>query len=199
MTSFVVTDRRSKPSLADSTSGAYTDICQHGDTIGVKANARKGLDFGCGFGYAETIPMAVAKVLIVEDDDSLRRVTQLHLEKLGFMTSVSPDAETALQILEKSTFDVLLTDLNLPGMSGINLLKQVKMDCPETIVILITAFATVATAVEAMKSGAYDYVTKPLQHFAVKDLMLRAIDHRRLAQEVRLLEPAWMRESALRT
>ena len=132
--------------------------------------------------------MAVAKVLVVEDDDSLRRVTQLHLEKLGFTTSVSPDAEQALQILEKSTFDVLLTDLNLPGMSGIDLLKQVKMDHPETIVILITAFATVATAVEAIRSGAYDYVTKPLQHFAVNDLMRRAIDHRRLAQEVRLLQ-----------
>ncbi|MCX6631187.1 MAG: response regulator [Candidatus Solibacter sp.] len=64
----------------------------------------------------------------------------------------------------ESPYDVLLTDFHLPGMSGVDLLKRVKMEHPDTIVIVITAFGTVASAVEAMKSGAYDYITKPLHH-----------------------------------
>ena len=131
--------------------------------------------------------MAAGKVLVVEDDESLRRVTQLHLDKLGFATSATETAEQALRMLEESPYDVLLTDLHLPGMSGVDLLKQVKMDNPDMIVIVITGYGTVASAVEAMKSGAYDYVTKPLQHYALHELVQRAIDHRQLTQEVGLL------------
>jgi two-component system NtrC family response regulator len=131
--------------------------------------------------------MAAGKVLVVEDDDSLRRVTQLHLDKLGFTTSVTADAEQALRLLEESPYDVLLTDLHLPGMSGMDLLKRVKVEHPETIVIVVTAFGTVASAVEAIKSGAYDYITKPLHHYELNDLLRRAIDHYRLTQEVGLL------------
>ncbi len=112
---------------------------------------------------------------------------QLHLDKLGFTTSATATAEQALRMLEESPYDVLLTDLHLPGMSGVDLLKRVKMEHPDMIVIVITAFGTVASAVEAMKSGAYDYVTKPLQHYALKELVQRAIDHRQLTQEVGLL------------
>jgi two-component system NtrC family response regulator len=126
-------------------------------------------------------------VLVVEDDDSLRRVTQLHLEKLGFSVTTSSDAEGALEVLEKAPVDILLTDLHLPGMSGIDLLKRVKMEHPDTSVILVTAFGTVASAVEAMKSGAYDYITKPLHHYELNELVRRAIDHRQLKQEVGLL------------
>jgi DNA-binding NtrC family response regulator len=131
--------------------------------------------------------MAVGRVLVVEDDDSLRRVTELHLEKLGFSTTATADAEQALQILEKSPYDVVLTDLHLPGMSGMDLLKRVKMEQPETIVIVVTAFGTVASAVEAMKSGAYDYITKPVHHYELNALLRRAIDHHQLTQEVGLL------------
>ena len=131
--------------------------------------------------------MTGGKVLLVEDDDSLRRVTQLHLEKSGFITSVTPNAEQALDTLKDSPYDVLLTDLQLPGISGIDLLKRVKAEYPETIVIVSTAFGTVGSAVEAMKAGAYDYVTKPLQHYRLNDLVRRAVDHRRLTVEVGLL------------
>jgi DNA-binding NtrC family response regulator len=131
--------------------------------------------------------MTGGKVLVVEDDDSLRRVTQLHLEKLGFITSVTPNAEHALQALKDAPYDVLLTDLQLPGASGIELLKQVKAEYPDTIVIVFTAYGTVGSAVEAMKAGAYDYVIKPLQHYRLNELVRRAIDHRRLTLEVGLL------------
>ena len=123
----------------------------------------------------------------MEDDDSLRRVTQLQLEKLGFTTSVAATAEQALKVLAESPYDVLLTDLNLPGMSGLDLLKRAKLEHPETIVIVITAFGTVASAVEAMKSGAHDYVTKPLQYYALNELVRRAIDYSHLTREVGML------------
>jgi len=131
--------------------------------------------------------MAVGKLLVVEDDDGLRRVTQLHLQKLGFTASATATAEEALQMLGASPYDILLTDLNLPGMSGVELLKRVRLEHPDVIVIVITAFGTVVNAVEAMKAGAYDYVTKPLQTLALKELVQRALDHRQLAQEVGLL------------
>jgi len=124
---------------------------------------------------------------VVEDDDSLRRVTELHLEKLGFSTTATMDAEAALRAIGESPYDILLTDLHLPGMSGMDLLKRVKMEYPETIVIVVTAFATVATAVEAMKLGAYDYITKPLHHFELNELLRRAMEHQQLSQEVGLL------------
>jgi DNA-binding NtrC family response regulator len=131
--------------------------------------------------------MSAGKILLVEDDDSLRRVTQLQLEKLGFTTSVAATAEQALKVLAESPYDVLLTDLNLPGMSGLDLLKRAKLEHPETIVIVITAFGTVASAVEAMKSGAHDYVTKPLQYYALNELVRRAIDYSHLTREVGML------------
>jgi DNA-binding NtrC family response regulator len=126
-------------------------------------------------------------VLVVEDDDNLRRVTQLHIEKLGFNTSAASEAGEALRMLQESPYDVVLTDLQLPGMSGMDLLKRVKTEFPETAVIVITAFGTITTAVEAMKSGAYDYVTKPLQQYRLYQLMRQAIDNRQLTQEVGLL------------
>jgi len=131
--------------------------------------------------------MAAGKVLVVEDDESLRRVTQLRLNKLGFTTSATATAEEALLMMQEMPYDVLLTDLHLPGMSGVDLLKQVKVDHPDLIVIVVTAFGTVASAVDAMKSGAHDYVVKPLQHYALTELLQRAIDHRQLAQEVGML------------
>jgi len=131
--------------------------------------------------------MLARKILLVEDDESLRRVTQLHLEKLGFTTSATGSAEQALTLLANAPYDILLTDLNLPAMSGLNLLKRVKLEYPDTIVIVITAFGTVASAVEAMRSGAYDYITKPLQYYGLSELMRRAVDYSQLTQEVGLL------------
>jgi two-component system NtrC family response regulator len=127
------------------------------------------------------------RILLVEDDLSLQRVTQLHLEKLGFETSVTSTAEEALAMLDKSLYEVLLTDLNLPGMTGLELLKRVRIEHPEIIVIVVTAFGTVASAVDAMKSGAYDYITKPLHHYELNELVRRAIEYHHLKQEVGLL------------
>ena len=109
------------------------------------------------------------------------------LEREGYETSSAASAEAAVQILEKSSQSLVITDLYLPGTSGIELLKRVRLDFPETTVIVMTAFATVQTAVEAMKAGAYDYITKPIEPFELKMLVRRSLEHHSLLEEVQVL------------
>jgi two-component system NtrC family response regulator len=134
--------------------------------------------------------MAKDRVLIVEDDDGLRQVTQVQLEREGYETSSAVSAELALPILEQSPQQLVILDLHLPGMSGLELLKRIRVDYPETAVIVMTAFGTVKTAVEAMKAGAYDYITKPVQPYELKAIVKRSLDHHRLIEEVQVLRSA---------
>jgi DNA-binding NtrC family response regulator len=127
------------------------------------------------------------RILLIDDDESLRFITQLQLEEAGFSVTSLPDAERALEVLENDSPALVLTDLKMPGLSGIELLQRIRKEHPETLVIVITAFGTVQNAVEAMKSGAYDYLTKPIDH---EDLVLtvrRALEHQSLVEEVRAL------------
>ncbi len=128
-----------------------------------------------------------SRILIVEDDVNLRRVIQAQVERLGHHVSVAGDVSRAREILEEDTFDLVITDLNLPGPSGLELLKTVRTDHPETSVVLMTAFGTVASAVEAMKCGAYDYLTKPLHPYELDALINRVLERKRLIEEVRTL------------
>lgn len=131
--------------------------------------------------------MNTGRILIVEDDDNLRQVIHIQLEREGYETRSAASAEEAIPILEKSSHHLVLTDLNLPGVSGIELLKRVRMDYPETAVIVMTAFGTVQTAVEAMKAGAYDYITKPIHPYELAALVKRSIEHYQLLEEVQVL------------
>ncbi len=127
------------------------------------------------------------RILIVEDDENVRRVTHAHLQRIGYRMESAVDAPKALEILRRESQDLVITDLNLPGMSGLDLLKTIRGECPETAVVLITAFGTVETAVAAMKSGAYDYLIKPLHLYELNALVSRALERVRLIQEVGLL------------
>ena len=131
--------------------------------------------------------MSVGRILVVEDDDSLRRVTQAQLAKSGYQTEVACDSLEALALLEKHAVDLVLTDLNLPGMSGLDLLKRIRVDYPEISVVIITAYGTVETAVAAIKAGAYDYITKPVHPDELRALVNRIVERNRLIDEVRLL------------
>jgi DNA-binding NtrC family response regulator len=131
--------------------------------------------------------MIPGRILIIEDDDGLRQVIQLQLEREGYETSSAPTAEEAFPILEKAPHQLVLTDLSLPGISGIELLKRVRANYPETAVIVMTAFGTVQTAVEAMKAGAYDYITKPIHPYELNALIKRAVERQRLIDEVQAL------------
>ena len=131
--------------------------------------------------------MRRGRILIVEDDETLRRVTQLHLEKQGYFTSVASDAAQAMTTLQRDHHDLVISDLHLPGPSGLDLLKTIRQQYPDTQVVMITAFGTVSTAVEAMKAGAYDYVTKPIHLYELGALVERALERVQLIEEVRLL------------
>jgi len=127
------------------------------------------------------------RILVVEDDESLRRVTQFQLEQAGYQVSTACDGSKALGLLEKASQDLVLTDLMMPGLSGLDLLKRIRANFPETIVILVTAHGTVESAVEAMKVGAYDFITKPIHPDALILLINRALEHHQLRKEVGIL------------
>ena len=131
--------------------------------------------------------MRRGRILVVEDDDTLRRVTQVQLEKKGYSTATAGDAIQALRILENEYQDLVISDLHLPGVSGLELLKRIRAKYPETEVVMITAFGTVVTAVEAMKFGAYDYVTKPIHLYELSALVDRVFERVQLIEEIHLL------------
>ena len=131
--------------------------------------------------------MRKTRILVVDDDDNLRWVVQTQLEDAGYDAATAADGPAALAAIQESRPALVLTDLKMPGMSGLELLKKIRADDPEIPVIMITAFGTIQNAVEAVKSGAYDYLTKPIDY---EDLLLgvkRALDHTHLMQEVRTL------------
>jgi two-component system, NtrC family, response regulator len=129
----------------------------------------------------------VARILIVEDDPGLRQVMQVQLTKEGYEVTLAANAEEAIELLQKSHQDLIITDLHMPGISGIDLLKKVRAEDPGALVILMTAYGTVQSAVEAMKSGAYDYITKPIHQYELRALVSRAIERNRLIEEVQFL------------
>ncbi len=131
--------------------------------------------------------MSEPRILVVDDDESLRRVTEVQLEEEGYQVATAAGGEEALRLLEQGPYDLVISDLKMPGMGGVDLLREIRQRYPEVVVILLTAFGTVETAVEAMKLGAYDYVTKPVNPDALRLIVERALDHVRLREEVRSL------------
>jgi len=131
--------------------------------------------------------MTNARVLLVEDDEAMGRLTATTLTRKGFTVSHERNAEAALQVLSTEAFDVVLTDLNMPGMSGLELCQRVTEVRPEVPVLVITAFGTMETAIAAMRAGAYDFVTKPIQPDALVFALERAASHRSLREEVKRL------------
>ena len=131
--------------------------------------------------------MTGKRILVVEDDESLRRVTQFQLEQAGYQVSTASEGSKALALLEKVPQDLVITDLMMPGVSGLELLKRIRADYPETIVILVTAFGSVESAVEAMKVGAYDFITKPIHPDALILLVNRTLEHHQLRKEIGIL------------
>ncbi|MGC8793385.1 MAG: sigma-54-dependent transcriptional regulator [Bryobacteraceae bacterium] len=127
------------------------------------------------------------RILVVEDEESLRRVTQVHLEQAGYDVATAATAEQALASLSAAPRDLVITDLRMPGMGGMELLRRIKADFPETVVIVVTAFGTIESAVEAMKLGAYDYITKPVHVDALRLVVGRALEHLLLKREVEQL------------
>src|SRR5580704_19771267 len=138
----------------------------------------------------------MASILIVEDEQKLRRLLELHLGDEGFVTWAAGDAETGLNILSREKIDLIITDFRLPGMTGVEFLQAVKRTNAALPVVIMTAYGTVESAVEAMKIGASNYVTKP---FSLDELVLvirKELDSHRLREENRSLHEALGRRYA---
>ena len=101
------------------------------------------------------------RVLFADDEAHLRDLMQMELPRLGHEVTVCPDGTAALRALERGFFDAALLDIRMPGISGIEVLGQIKQISPDTQVIILTGQATVDTAVQALRLGAFDYLTKP--------------------------------------
>jgi len=124
-----------------------------------------------------------ARVLLADDDASARSGLAALLRQAGFEVDLAEDGERALARLRASAPDVLVTDLHMPGLDGIQLLEQAKEAMPELVVVLVTAFADVHTAVQAMQKGAEHYLTKPVQIDELFVVVDRALERRRLEEE----------------
>ena len=131
--------------------------------------------------------MKPKSILVVDDDESLRRITQLQLEEAGYAASTAAGGEQALRLLEEDAPALVITDLKMPGISGLDLLQRIRAQYPQTAVVLVTAFGTVQTAVAAMKAGAYDYITKPIDYDELLLVVSRAMERQLLVEEVRTL------------
>lgn len=130
------------------------------------------------------------RILVVDDEENLRRVTQLKLQQAGYEAMTASDGAQALEILAKHPQDLVLTDLKMPVMSGVELLQKIKEEYLEVVVIVVTAYGTIESAVEAMRLGAYDYIIKPVNADALKLIVSRALEHHRLQEEVKNLRSA---------
>ena len=133
--------------------------------------------------------MSAGRILVVDDDSSLRRVMKMQLEEAGYEIYLASDGDEAFTAMQEVRPALVITDMRMPT-SGLELLRRNAQENSKTTIIVITAFGTVETAVEAMKMGAYDYVTKPLDFEALVLVVHRAMERQSLLEEVRVLRAA---------
>jgi DNA-binding NtrC family response regulator len=129
-------------------------------------------------------------ILIIEDEAKMRRLLELNLGDDGFKTLSAGDAETGLKLLASEPVHLVLTDLKLPGMNGLEFLQTAKQQNPALPIVVMTAFGSVETAVEAMKAGASDYVLKPFSLAEMRMVVHKELDNSRLREENRSLREA---------
>ncbi|MGO9115125.1 MAG: sigma-54-dependent transcriptional regulator [Thermoguttaceae bacterium] len=129
------------------------------------------------------MPPPLARILIVDDEFSVRDSLDHWFRKDGYEVQTAADAAAAMGAMQSSEFDVVLLDVRLPGMDGLRLLEQIRRTAPLAIVIMITAYASVDTAVRALKLGAADYVTKPINPEELSHVVSQALAQRRLREE----------------
>ena len=127
--------------------------------------------------------MVTERILVVDDEEMNRDLLQQILEREGYQVATAADGREALALLRQETFHVVLTDLKMPGMTGVEVIRELKTLAPFTMGIIHTAYGSVETAVEAMQAGAYDYVTKPIRRDELLVVIQRALEFQRLHYE----------------
>jgi two-component system, NtrC family, response regulator len=127
------------------------------------------------------------RILLIEDDASGREMAEFNLRGAGHAVDVAASGEEGLSVFFAGTHDVVVTDIRMPGMSGLDVLRSVKAKAPDVPVVVITAFGSVDVAVEAMRSGAYDFIVKPFKRDQLLLTVARALENRALRAEVQTL------------
>src|SRR6266487_282432 len=122
-------------------------------------------------------------ILVVDDERGLCAGVQEALKREGYVVDAANDARTALQLIGERLYNLVLTDMKMPELSGLQLLKEARQKSRDTLFILMTAFGTVESAVEAMKEGAYDYLSKPLDMQRLRALVLKALEFQAVIAE----------------
>ncbi|MBN8542261.1 MAG: sigma-54-dependent Fis family transcriptional regulator [Deltaproteobacteria bacterium] len=134
------------------------------------------------------------RILVVDDEESIREFLDIMLRKEGYEVTCVEDGQKAIDTLKKKSFDLLISDLQMPNVTGIELLKHCRETYPDLLFMMITAFGTAESAVEAMKMGAYDYITKPFKIDEVRINIANALRSRNLEVENRVLRKELQKE-----
>ena len=135
-------------------------------------------------------------ILVVDDEEPFRRLLKKELTRKGYAVEVASDGSEALRLLRDRSFDVILLDVVMPGVDGVSLMKKLKEDSGAPSIVVLTGKATVETAVEAMKNGAFDYLTKPYKLDELAIVVDRAYEFSRLSVKTKLLEQELVRQEA---
>ncbi len=117
-----------------------------------------------------------AHILVVDDESAIRYSITKTLQRVGYQVDSASSGEEALQKMQQQPFDVILTDIRMPGISGVDLLSKVKEQAPDAIVILLTGYASLDTAVESLRLGAHDYLIKPSSSQDIRESVSRGIE-----------------------
>lgn len=125
------------------------------------------------------ITQELAYILVVDDEGANRYSVSKTLQKVGYVVSEAANGEEALDMITRQAFDVVLTDIRMPGIDGIELLRRIREHAPEVIVILMTAYATLGNAVEALRLGAHDYLIKPSSSADIRQSVARGVERAR--------------------
>lgn len=138
--------------------------------------------------------MVKPRILVVDDEESIREFLDIMLRKEGYDVTCVEDGQKAIDILKKKSFDLVISDLQMPNVTGIELLKHCRENYSDLLFMMITAFGTAESAVEAMKMGAYDYITKPFKIDEVRINIANALRSRNLEVENRVLRKELQKE-----
>lgn len=128
-----------------------------------------------------------ANILVVDDEGAIRYSVSKTLQRVGYKVEEAASGEEALDMMKDKQFDVVLTDIRMPGLTGVDLLKQIKDAAPDAIVILMTGYASLGTAVEALRLGAHDYLIKPSSSQDIRQSVARGVERSRNLRRRRAL------------
>ncbi len=128
-----------------------------------------------------------ANILVVDDEGAIRYSISKTLQRVGYQVQTASSGEEALDMMQKQDYDVVLTDIRMPGLSGVELLAKIKERAPDAVVILLTGYANLESAIESLRLGAHDYLTKPSSSQSIRDSVSQGVERARNLKSRRML------------